>query len=35
MKHIDDIKQLVERFLEGRTTNAEEHELYEWFATAR
>lgn len=34
MKHIDDIKQLVERFLEGRTTNAEEHELYEWFATA-
>ena len=34
MKHIDDIKQLVERFLEGRTTNAEEHELYEWFASA-
>lgn len=34
MMHIDDIKQLVERFLEGRTTNAEEHELYEWFATA-
>lgn len=34
MKHKDDIKQLVERFLEGRTTNAEEHELYEWFSTA-
>lgn len=34
MKHKDDIKQLVERFLEGRTTNAEEQELYEWFSTA-
>ena len=28
------IESLVDRFLEGRTTNAEEHELYEWFATA-
>ena len=28
------IESLVDRFLEGRTTNAEERELYEWFATA-
>lgn len=28
------IESLVEKFLEGRTTNAEERELYEWFATA-
>lgn len=28
------IESLVEKFLEGRTTNTEERELYEWFATA-
>ena len=28
------IESLVEKFLEGRTTNAEERELYEWFASA-
>lgn len=28
------IESLVDKFLEGRTTNAEERELYEWFATA-
>lgn len=28
------IESLIEKFLEGRTTNAEERELYEWFATA-
>lgn len=28
------IESLVEKFLEGRTTNAEERELYKWFATA-
>ena len=28
------IESLVEKFLEGHTTNAEERELYEWFATA-
>ena len=27
------IESLVDKFLEGRTTNAEERELYEWFAT--
>ena len=27
-------ERLVDRFLEGRTTNAEEHVLFEWFATA-
>ena len=28
------IESLVDKFLEGRTTNTEERELYEWFATA-
>lgn len=28
------IRALVEKFLDGRTTNAEEQELYAWFATA-
>ena len=28
------IESLVDKFLEGRTTNVEERELYEWFATA-
>ena len=28
------IESLIEKFLEGRTTNAEERELYAWFATA-
>lgn len=28
------IEDLVEKFLDGRTTNAEEQELYAWFATA-
>lgn len=28
------IEALVEKFLDGRTTNAEEQELYAWFATA-
>ena len=28
------IEALVEKFLDGRTTNAEEQELYTWFATA-
>ena len=28
------IESLVDKFLEGRTTNAEERELYKWFATA-
>ena len=27
------IENLIDKFLEGRTTNAEECELYEWFAT--
>lgn len=27
------IESLIDKFLEGRTTNAEERELYEWFAT--
>lgn len=27
------IKALVEKFLEGRTSNSEERELYDWFAT--
>jgi hypothetical protein len=26
------IKALVEKFLDGRTTNAEEQQLYDWFA---
>ena len=30
-RHID---SLVGKFLDGRTTNAEEQELYRWFATA-
>lgn len=34
MRQLDDIQTLVERFLEGRTTNSEEQLLYEWFATA-
>lgn len=29
-----DIEALVEKFLDGRTTNAEEQQLYDWFATA-
>ena len=34
MKNRDrDIAELVEKFLDGRTTNAEERELYVWFRT--
>lgn len=29
-----DIEALVEKFLDGRTANAEEQQLYDWFATA-
>lgn len=32
MKQLSDIQALVERFLEGQTSNAEERELYAWFA---
>ena len=28
------IEALVEKFLDGHTTNAEEQQLYDWFATA-
>lgn len=31
MTQKEHIEQLVEKFLDGRTTNAEEHELYAWF----
>lgn len=34
MKSRDQIAELVEKFLDGRTTNAEERELYAWFSTA-
>ena len=34
MDKLQHIEYLVERFLDGRTTIAEEKELYEWFATA-
>lgn len=33
MNHQDDIQQLVNRFFEGDTTLAEEHQLYEYFRT--
>jgi hypothetical protein len=33
MNQQDDIKQLVNRFFEGDTTLAEEHQLYEYFRT--
>lgn len=33
MNQQDDIKQLVDRFFEGDTTLAEEHQLYEYFRT--
>lgn len=32
MRQLSDIQALVERFLEGQTSNAEERELYTWFA---
>lgn len=34
MKSREQIKLLVEKFLDGRTTNAEERELYAWFRSA-
>lgn len=34
MKSRDQIAELVEKFLDGRTTNAEERELYAWFSSA-
>lgn len=34
MKSKEQIKLLVEKFLDGRTTNAEERELYAWFRSA-
>ena len=34
MKSRDQIAVLVEKFLDGRTTNAEERELYAWFSSA-
>lgn len=33
MKHRADIKALVDKFLDGRTTLAEERELYDYFAS--
>lgn len=33
MNHDRDIAELVEKFLDGRTSNAEEQELYTWFRT--
>ena len=33
INHDRDIVDLVEKFLDGRTTNAEERELYAWFCT--
>lgn len=32
MKQLSNIQALVERFLEGQTSNDEERELYAWFA---
>lgn len=34
MNKNDRIEHLVERFLDGRTTNAEEQELYAWFRSS-
>ena len=34
MKSRDQIAELVEKFLDGCTTNAEERELYVWFSSA-
>lgn len=34
MKHNNEIERLIERFLDGRTTNSEEQRLYEWFSHA-
>ena len=34
MKQREHIAALVEKFLDGRTTNAEERELYAWFRSA-
>lgn len=28
-----DVEQLIEKFLDGRTSNSEERELYDWFAS--
>ncbi|MBR2428491.1 MAG: hypothetical protein IKB15_00735 [Alistipes sp.] len=34
MKSREQIAELVEKFLDGRTTNSEERELYAWFGSA-
>lgn len=34
MNDLKHIEELIEKFLGGRTTNVEEQQLYEWFASA-